>query len=38
MDDERPLLLVVEDNADIRQYVQESLGEYYRRPWNRYPT
>lgn len=30
MDDERPLLLVVEDNADIRQYVQESLGEYYR--------
>ena len=29
-DDERPLLLVVEDNADIRQYVQESLGEYYR--------
>ena len=29
-DDERPLLLIVEDNADIRQYVQESLGEYYR--------
>ena len=29
-DDIRPLLLVVEDNSDIRQYVKESLGNDYR--------
>lgn len=29
-EDHRPLLLVVEDNADIRQYIADSLGEDYR--------
>ena len=29
-DDIRPLLLIVEDNSDIRQYVKESLEEDYR--------
>ena len=28
--DERPLLLIVEDNTDIRQYIDESLNEDYR--------
>ncbi len=28
--DERPLLLIVEDNTDIRQYIDESLCEDYR--------
>ena len=28
--DERPLLLIVEDNTDIRQYIEESLQEDYR--------
>lgn len=28
--DPRPLLLVVEDNVDIRQYIRDSLGEDYR--------
>lgn len=29
-EDIRPLLLIVEDNADIRQYIEESLHEDYR--------
>ena len=29
-DDERPLLLVVEDNDDIRQYIADSMGDDYR--------
>ena len=29
-EDERPLLLVVEDNADIRQYIADSMGDDYR--------
>ena len=30
VDDERPLLLVVEDNNDIRQYVKEAFSDDYR--------
>lgn len=29
-EESRPLMLVVEDNSDIRQYIQESMGEDYR--------
>ena len=29
-EDERPLLLVVEDNTDIRQYIADSMGDDYR--------
>ena len=28
--DERPLLLVVEDNSDIRQYIADSMGDDYQ--------